>query len=125
MSRIDLSQEETNERTVKYYDEFLERQEKVGVYERHKSIAKKPRSRELKTNHEVLEIGRYIGTFTSLIIPFISNGQITAVDIGTKKFIELQKESKYQVFNPILETKSFIQKLKERARYAIKKNKRK
>lgn len=94
MSKIDLSQEESNERTVRYYDEFIERQEKVGVNERHQSIAKKSVSRGLKNDHEVLEIGCGIGTLTSLIIPVVTDGHITAVDIGTKN-IEVAKE-RYQ-----------------------------
>jgi 2-polyprenyl-3-methyl-5-hydroxy-6-metoxy-1,4-benzoquinol methylase len=82
-----------NQDTIKnFYDQYTERQTRVGVNARHKSIFEKSVASGLKPNHKVLEIGCGIGTFTSLIIPYISKGSILSVDISPKS-IEIAKAS--------------------------------
>ncbi len=77
--------------TAEYYDDFSERQLKVGVNERHKSIASKLKSRGIQTNEHILEIGCGIGTLTSLLFDLVPNGYITAADLSPKS-IEIAKK---------------------------------
>lgn len=82
-----------NQDTIKkFYDQYTERQSRVGVNARHISILKKAVDTGLKSSHNVLEIGCGIGTFTSLLISYISAGQILALDISPKS-IELAQEA--------------------------------
>jgi trans-aconitate 2-methyltransferase len=75
-----------------FYDDYTDRQKKVGVNARHTSILKKVIAVGLEPQHNVLEIGCGIGTFTSLLIPFIKKGKILSLDISPKS-IDLAKEA--------------------------------
>jgi len=63
-----------------YYDEFVEKQKKTGINQRHYSILGKLLASGLKSNHNVLEIGCGIGTFTSLLVKEVVKGDIIAMD---------------------------------------------
>lgn len=65
-----------------FYDEYVQRQLKVGVNKRHYSILEKLKKAGLKSSHKVLEIGCGIGTFTGLIIKEITSGSVVAMDIS-------------------------------------------
>ena len=86
-----------NSQIKTYYDNYIDRQQRVGVNARHKSIFKKCVNSGLKSTHNVLEIGCGIGTFTSLLMPYIKKGSILAMDISEKS-IDLAKET-YQSNN--------------------------
>ena len=87
----------TNKEIAKYYDKYITRQKRVGVNKRHISIFDKVKAKGLKPNHEVLEVGCGIGTFTSLLMRYIKRGSITAMDISDKS-IDLAKQT-YQSYN--------------------------
>jgi trans-aconitate 2-methyltransferase len=65
-----------------YYDEYVERQLRVGVNKRHHSILEKLKKSGLQSTDHVLEIGCGIGTFTSLLIREVSSGQVVSMDIS-------------------------------------------
>jgi trans-aconitate 2-methyltransferase len=65
-----------------YYDEYVERQLRVGVNKRHHSILEKLKKSGLQSTNHVLEIGCGIGTFTSLLIREVSSGQVVSMDIS-------------------------------------------
>jgi len=69
---------------VRFYDEYSSRQQRVGVNKRHESIFRLLKEKGLKPNDKVLELGCGIGTFTSLIIPYVNEGEILAIDISDK-----------------------------------------
>jgi len=77
---------------IEYYNKFVARQEEFGVNERHKSIVKRSLERGLKSNHNVLEIGCGIGTLTSLLIPELSQGKLTAIDISDESIVTAKKK---------------------------------
>lgn len=69
---------------IRFYDKYSSRQQRVGVNKRHESIFSLLKEKGLKPHHRVLEIGCGIGTFTSLIIPYLKQGEILALDISDK-----------------------------------------
>lgn len=77
---------------INYYNEFSQRQEKIGVNERHHSILKKCVDRGITPNSKVLEIGCGIGTFTSLLLGIVDGKNITPIDISDKN-IEIAKKT--------------------------------
>lgn len=80
-----MSQKKVDSKDViRFYNEYSSRQQRVGVNERHESIFSLLKEKGLKPNHRVLELGCGIGTFTSLIIPYLNEGKILAVDISDK-----------------------------------------
>lgn len=74
-----------------FYNDFVSKQDYVGINQRHFSILEKSKSLGLKRDHQVLEIGCGIGTFTKLLSKFIKSGNILAVDISDKS-IELAQQ---------------------------------
>lgn len=77
---------------IDYYNKFVDRQEEFGVNERHQSIVKRCLERGLKSNQNVLEIGCGIGTLTSILIPELSQGKLTAVDISDESIAIAKKK---------------------------------
>ncbi|MCL6258781.1 class I SAM-dependent methyltransferase [Aquiflexum sp. TKW24L] len=67
-----------------FYDEYVLKQEKIGINSRHISIIDKLVQSGLKSNHKVLEVGCGIGTVSQLIAKKTSKGKILAVDISEK-----------------------------------------
>jgi trans-aconitate 2-methyltransferase len=75
-----------------YYDEYSDRQAKVGINARHHSIQKWLEKFGLKKTDRILEIGCGIGTQTQLLAEYLDNSdQITAVDISPKS-VEVGKK---------------------------------
>lgn len=89
MQKNNSKQEEKE--LIDYYNKFVARQEEFGVNERHKSIVQRCLSRGLKENHHVLEIGCGIGTLTSILIPNINSGKLTAIDISDESIHTAKK----------------------------------
>jgi trans-aconitate 2-methyltransferase len=85
------------EKIKEYYNNYTDRQSSVGVNARHHSILKKSITAGLRSHHNVLEIGCGIGTFTSLIIPYVKTGKIVSLDISPRS-IEIAK-AKYPARN--------------------------
>jgi len=75
-----------------YYDEYVARQVRTGVNNRHRAITKFARSKcGLNSHSKLLEIGCGVGTATSLFADIITSGSILAVDISPKS-IETAKQ---------------------------------
>lgn len=69
---------------VSFYNKYSSRQQRIGVNKRHESIFNLLKEKGLRSSHSILEIGCGIGTFTSLIIPYLVKGEILALDISDK-----------------------------------------
>jgi trans-aconitate 2-methyltransferase len=67
-----------------FYDEYVTKQEKIGINSRHISIIDKLVQSGLKSNHKVLEVGCGIGTVSQLIAKKTQKGKVLAVDISEK-----------------------------------------
>jgi len=65
-----------------FYDQFVQKQKKIGVSIRHRIIFKNLKKIGLKKNSNVLEVGCGIGTVSSLIIKAIPNGCFLGCDIS-------------------------------------------
>lgn len=66
----------------KFYDEFADQQENVGINRRHLSIDNWLTEFGLKESDRVLEIGCGVGTQTELIAKRVTSGSIMACDIS-------------------------------------------
>lgn len=79
-----------------FYNTYKEKQKKIGVNIRHRTILKNLKAIGLQTNSNVLEVGCGIGTVSGLILKNIPNGKFVGVDISSES-IELAKRihSKY------------------------------
>lgn len=89
--------EENRKKQAAYYDEYSERQARVGVNQRHLSILAKMRENGLKSNHRVLEIGCGIGTFSGLLGKTLNSGTALCLDLSPKS-VEIAVET-YASFN--------------------------
>ena len=67
-----------------FYDEFVQRQLKIGANERLISLYKRLLHLGLKEDSRVLELGCGVGIFTKLLGKKISSGLIEAVDLSEK-----------------------------------------
>ena len=67
-----------------FYDEFVQRQLKIGANERLISLYKRLLNLGLKENSRVLELGCGVGIFTKLLSKKISTGIIEAADLSEK-----------------------------------------
>ena len=87
----------SKEQVEQFYNTFKEHQKKLGVNIRHRTIFKNLRKAGLKNDSKVLEIGCGIGTVSSLILKYISQGSFVGVDISIES-IEMAKilNSQYQ-----------------------------
>ncbi|MEO8148822.1 MAG: class I SAM-dependent methyltransferase [Bacteroidia bacterium] len=68
-----------------YYDELwakLEKESMAGINSRHRMILNKLKKAGLNSNSTLLEIGCGIGTLSSFIAKYVTNGKVTAVDIS-------------------------------------------
>lgn len=83
----------------KYYDDYIDRQIKMGINHRHFSIEKHLINQGLKSNHQVLEIGAGIGPVTGLIAGKLKEGEIVANDISGESL--KVAESRLQKYNNI------------------------
>jgi trans-aconitate 2-methyltransferase len=65
-----------------FYNAFKEQQQKLGVNIRHRTILRNLKKAGLKPDSNVLEIGCGIGTVSSLILKFLSQGKFVGADIS-------------------------------------------
>jgi trans-aconitate methyltransferase len=72
------------EEVKEFYDEYVIKQEKIGINSRHISIIDKLVQSGLKSTHKVLEVGCGIGTVSQLIAKKTPKGNVLAVDISEK-----------------------------------------
>jgi trans-aconitate methyltransferase len=81
----------SKEQVENFYNTYKEKQKKIGVNIRHRTILKNLKALGLKSDSKVLEVGCGIGTVSGLIIKNIPNGKFTGVDISSES-IELAKK---------------------------------
>lgn len=67
-----------------FYDEYVQRQLKIGANERLISLLKRMQFFGLNDNSKILELGCGVGIFTRLLSKKISGGSIEAVDLSEK-----------------------------------------
>uniref|UniRef100_UPI004047F9BE class I SAM-dependent methyltransferase n=1 Tax=Algoriphagus sp. TaxID=1872435 RepID=UPI004047F9BE len=73
---------EEQDKVVRFYDQFAEKQEKTGINSRHLSILDKTKQAGLASNHRVFEVGCGIGTVSHLLATQVPQGKVLAVDIS-------------------------------------------
>ena len=73
---------EEQDKVVRFYDQFAEKQEKTGINSRHLSILDKAKQAGLASNNRVLEVGCGIGTVSHLLATQVPQGKVLAVDIS-------------------------------------------
>ncbi len=73
---------EEQDKVVRFYDQFAEKQEKTGINSRHLSILDKAKQAGLKSNHRILEVGCGIGTVSHLLATQVPQGEVLALDIS-------------------------------------------
>jgi len=81
----------SSEEVKKFYNTFKDHQNKLGINIRHRTIFKNLKKAGLKPDSKVLEIGCGIGTVSSLILSFITEGKFVGVDISDES-ISLAKK---------------------------------
>lgn len=81
----------SKEQVESFYNTYKEKQKKIGVNIRHRTILKNLKGVGLKPDSKVLEIGCGIGTVSGLIIKSIPRGKFTGVDISSES-IEMAKK---------------------------------
>jgi trans-aconitate 2-methyltransferase len=77
-----------------FYDEYVQRQLKIGANERLISLYKRLLDLGLKENSKVLELGCGVGIFTKLLGKKISTGILEAVDLSEKSIAVAKEELK-------------------------------
>src|SRR5665811_1140203 len=87
---------ETKDKIISFYDQFVAKQEKIGVNSRHLHILDKLVSAGLSAHHQVLEIGCGIGTVSALIAKKVSKGEVLAVDISPQSIQKAKQQWKNQ-----------------------------
>jgi len=70
--------------SASFYDSYVERQEAVGVNERHRSILAGLQRFGLRPDHRVLEIGSGVGTLTALLAEALPQGSLVGIDLSPK-----------------------------------------
>ena len=80
-----------------FYDEYVQRQLKIGANERLISLYKRLVNLGLNESSRVLELGCGVGIFTKLLSKKISTGIIEAADLSEKSIAVAkdQKEGKW------------------------------
>lgn len=81
----------SKEQVEDFYNTYKEKQQKIGVNIRHRTILKNLKAIGLKPNSKVIEVGCGIGTVSGLIIKNIPQGKFTGVDISSES-IEMAKK---------------------------------
>lgn len=75
-----------------FYDQYTSTQKKTGINPRHRTIFRNLKKLGLQKTSKVLEIGCGIGTFSSFLAKFCSEGIVVSVDISPKS-IEIARET--------------------------------
>jgi trans-aconitate 2-methyltransferase len=81
----------SKEQVEEFYNTYKEKQKKIGVNIRHRTILKNLKAIGLKADSKVLEVGCGIGTVSGLIIKNIPDGKFTGVDISSES-VEMAKK---------------------------------
>lgn len=79
-----------------FYDEYVQRQIKIGANERLISLYKRLLNGGLNTDSKVLELGCGVGIFTKLLAKKVKNGIIEAVDLSEKSITVAKNELKHK-----------------------------
>ena len=79
------------EEVSQFYDQFTERQIKIGVNERLIFLFKKLKKLGFTKNSKILELGCGVGAFTYLLSKKVEKGYIEAVDLSEKSIENAQK----------------------------------
>lgn len=80
-------------KVAEYYDDYTQRQAKIGINDRHRSIQRWLEKFGLRRTDSVLEIGCGIGTQTKLLAQYLSpSAKIVANDISPKS-VEIGKKT--------------------------------
>jgi cyclopropane fatty-acyl-phospholipid synthase-like methyltransferase len=74
----------SKEQVEEFYNTFKEHQKKLGVNIRHRTIFRNLKKAGLQPNSNVIEVGCGIGTVSSLILKYISNGRFVGIDISNE-----------------------------------------
>lgn len=77
-----------------FYDEYVQRQLKIGANERLISLYKRLLDLGLKEDSKVLELGCGVGIFTKLLSKKLTSGILEAVDLSEKSIAVAKKELK-------------------------------
>ncbi len=72
----------SKQQVEEFYNTYKEKQKKIGVNIRHRTILKNLKAIGLQPNSNVLEVGCGIGTVSGLILKNIPNGKFVGVDIS-------------------------------------------
>jgi cyclopropane fatty-acyl-phospholipid synthase-like methyltransferase len=70
------------ENVISFYDQFAEKQAKIGINSRHLSILDIVMEAGLAPTHSILEVGCGIGTVSHLLAYQVKKGEVLAVDIS-------------------------------------------
>ena len=70
--------------SASFYDSYVDRQQAVGVNERHRSILAGLLRCGLRPEHRVLEIGSGVGTLTVLLAGALPQGSLVGIDLSPK-----------------------------------------
>lgn len=84
--------EENRKNQAEYYDEYVDRQQSVGINARHQSIIDKLVHHGLKRTDNTLEIGCGIGTFSGLLGKYLTDAMALCIDISAKSVELASKE---------------------------------
>jgi len=74
-----------------FYDEFVDRQTRVGVNRRHREIVAWLRRFGLRPEDSVLELGCGVGTVTGLLAEELPRGSILGVDLSPRSIATAEK----------------------------------
>lgn len=74
-----------------FYDEFVDRQTRVGVNRRHREIVAWLRRFGLRPDDDVLELGCGVGTVTGLLSAELPGGSILGVDLSPRSIATAQQ----------------------------------
>lgn len=78
---------------AEFYDEYAKNQVRTGLNLRHYLLFDHIKKSGLKRDHEILEIGCGIGTFTKLLLGYVKrNGSVLGVDISPTNVAIAKKE---------------------------------
>ena len=80
------------EEVSQFYDQFSERQIKIGVNERLIFLFKQLKKLGLTKKSKILELGCGVGAFTYLLSKKIEEGYVEAVDLSEKSIKKCTKK---------------------------------
>jgi trans-aconitate 2-methyltransferase len=81
----------SKQKVEEFYNTFKDHQVKLGVNIRHRTIFKNMKKFGLKPTSNVLEVGCGIGTVSSLILKYLSEGSFVGVDISDESIQQAKK----------------------------------